>query len=166
MATETLTIARTSVNPLQELSDSFTVTDSSGALRYTVHYHLRLGTQEWQIHDANDAVIATLQRHVHVPPKFTIERPGAATVTIRKGDLMPIHQTWHIEGVEGGDVTVSGSFNDHEFVFTGADGSQVAEVSRRWMTMHEGLGIQLAGLDALVGSCAAIAIDSAENEGH
>ena len=166
MAGETLSIARTSAVGLGAIADSFTVTDGTGTPCFTFRYHMHIASQEWTVSDSAGAEIGTMSRHAHMHPTFNLERPGRDPVTIRKADFMPTHQTWQIDGAEGGDVTISGSFNDHEFTFTNAAGQQVAEASRRWVSVHDGYGVQLNGLDGLIAACAAIAIDVAEHEDH
>jgi uncharacterized protein YxjI len=72
-----------------------------------------------------------MQRHLHLHPTFTLDLPGP------------------------GQVTVSGSVTDHEFVMSDSSGQTVAEASRRWLTLHEGYAIRLQGLDPVIAVCAA-----------
>jgi len=164
-AGNTFIVTRTSALGLQGVSEGFVVKDESGATQFELKYKMHLDWQEWQVLDASGSVVAQMERHAHVHPTFTIDRAGQGQVTVRKADFMPLKQTWKVEGLAGGDVTVGGSFTDHEFTFTDAAGSAVAEASRRWATMHEGYGVTVQGLDPVIAICAAVAMDVAENEG-
>lgn len=160
----TFVITRTSALGLEGLAETFVAQDESGATQFDLKYKMHLGSQEWHVCDASGNEVADMQRHVHLLPTYSIDRPGHPQVTVRKRNPMPVGQAWSIEGLEAGEVTVSGSFTDHEFTFTDPSGQVVAQASRRWATVHEALALRISGLDALIAVCAAVAIDASENE--
>jgi uncharacterized protein YxjI len=149
---------------LQGVTESFVVKDESGSVMFELKYKMHAGWQEWHVLDASGAEVANMQRHMHIHPTFTIDRPGHQQVTVAKADFMPVNQTWSVTGLESGDVTVSGSVTNHEFVLADASGKTVAEASRRWATLHEGYAMQLQGLDPVIAVCTAVGMDVIENE--
>ena len=157
-------VKRTSAIGLKGMSESFHVTDESGSPVLEFKYSMHMGSQEWHVLDTSGAEVANMQRHAHVHPQFDITRPGRPDVTVRKANFMPVSETWRVEGLEGGDVDVSGSITDHEFTFTNQTGAVVAQSSRQWVSVHETYGVRVSGMDAVVALCAAVGMDVIENQ--
>ena len=147
--------------------DSYTVTADDGSTVFDVKFHMHLSKLTWTFVDRAGAEVATLVRPpMHAHPTFEVDRPGHGPVTVRKANFMPVHETWKVEGTELGDLDVSGSLADHEFVVTDASGATVAEASRKWATLRETYAVRCSGMPAELAAATALAIDVVEHQQH
>ena len=146
------------------VAEGFNVADEHGTDVLLLHYRLHGTTMTWSIVTPDDTERGRMEHPMmSMHPHFTIDRPGQATVTVRKANFALMHETWRIEGLECGDLDVHGDVANHEFTFTDAQGITQASASRAYLTLHEGYSVRTAGLDPLIAICAAIGLDVTEN---
>lgn len=146
--------------------DGYLVFDDTHTQVYRFKNHLSFPAQRWTMVDATGADVATLVRPpMHIHPTFTVSRVGHPEVVIRKAGLAPVHETWRIEGSEGGDINIAGDLLNHEFTFE-KDGQTVGTVTRRWVSIADSYAVQATDLDPVLAVAAAVGIDSVEHEGQ
>ena len=145
--------------------NSFTVDAPDGTNRFSVKLHLGLGKEPWTFSAPDGTEAAVMVRPpMHAHPTFTLDRPGRATVTIRKANFAPMRESWRIEGTEIGDLDVSGDLADHEFAIADATGTVVGRASRAWASIRETYVVRCSGIDPVTAAAAAIAFDVIEHQ--
>ena len=100
------------------------------------------------------------ERGARLRDTMTIDRPGRPPATITKAEVEPLRERYVITADDVGRIEVQGDVVDHEYTFETA-GQAVAEVSKRWMTVRDTFGVQVApGADAVLVLAATAAIDA------
>lgn len=146
--------------------DGYLVFDNTGTQVYRFKNHLSFPAQRWTMVDAAGQDVATLVRPpMHIHPTFTVSRAGHPDVVIRKAGFAPVHESWRIEGDQGGDIDIAGDLLDHEFTFE-KNGQTVGTVTRRWVSIADSYALQAMGIDPVLAVSAAVGIDSVEHEGE
>jgi uncharacterized protein YxjI len=101
------------------------------------------------------------ERKLRVKDSMEIEGPGGDRLAMVKQALItPLRARFDVK-VEGGtDLQVQGNVVDHEYEIE-ADGTKVAEISKRWFRIRDTYGIEIApGQDAIVVLAVAVAVDA------
>ena len=80
---------------------------------------------------------------LHIRDTMKIERDGDTAATIKKALITPLRDRFSIELADGPELKAKGNFLDHEYRIE-RDGDTVAEVSKRWFTVRETYGIEIA----------------------
>jgi uncharacterized protein YxjI len=95
------------------------------------------------IKDMKGETEATIQQHiVSLVPAYEISRRGAPSATISKRFFSPIFDRLKVDLPGWDDIEVRGDLFEHEYTFT-RQGRQVAQVSRRWISLTDSYGIDI-----------------------
>lgn len=87
---------------------------------------------------------ATIQQHiVSLTTSFEIKVKGGPSATISKKLLSPFVDRLKIDLPGWDDIEVVGDIFDHEYTFR-RGGREVAQVSRRWISLVDAYGIDIA----------------------
>jgi uncharacterized protein YxjI len=86
---------------------------------------------------------ATIQQHlVSLTPAFEIDRRGKPSATISKRFFSPIFDRLKVDLPGWDDIEVRGDLFEHEYTFS-RQGHQVAQVSKRWISLVDSYGIDI-----------------------
>jgi len=101
------------------------------------------------------------ERKLRVKDSMEIEGPsGDKVAMVRKAMVTPLRARFDVKVEDGPDLRVQGNIVDHEYEIE-ADGSKIAEISKRWFRVRDTYGIEIApGQDDIVVLAVAVAVDA------
>jgi uncharacterized protein YxjI len=111
---------------------------------------------------AGAAEVATVERHlVALRPTYAVTIGGEKAADVRKHFFTPFRDKFTIDIPGPGDLEVTGHLLDHEFTIE-RDGDRVAVVSKRWFSLRDTYGVQVAeGEDDLLVLASVLAVELA-----
>lgn len=106
------------------------------------------------------------ERKLRVKDSMEIEGPGGNRLAmVQKAMITPLRERFGVKVEDGPDLRVEGNIVDHEYEIE-ADGTKVAEISKRWFRLRDTYGIEIApGQDEIVVLAIAVAVDAMAGRG-
>src|SRR3954454_15554392 len=116
------------------------------------------------VRDLTGAEVARVQRQlISLRATYHITRQGQELAEVRKKLISPFVDRYTIDIPGPADLKVTGSLFEHEYTIE-RDNQVVATVSKRWISVTETYGVEIAqGEDDLVILASVLAIDLAED---
>ena len=101
------------------------------------------------------------ERKLRLKDSMEIEGPsGDKVAMVKKAMVTPLRARFDVKVEDGPDLRVQGNIVDHEYEIE-ADGSKIAEISKRWFRVRDTYGIEIApGQDDIVVLAVAVAVDA------
>lgn len=117
------------------------------------------------IQDMEGNVVATIRKRLLALRRtYDIEASGRV-ITVYKHMLTFFRCAYTVDVPGPDDLQAQGSFLEYEYTFTNAAGDQVAEVSKRWLTIRDTYTIDVAdGVDPVMIIASAVVIDQCCHE--
>ena len=145
-----------------DIGDDFDITDDDGRLVYHVDGKAFSLRNRLVIEDPDGHEVASVERHlVSLRPAYAVTIGGEKAADVRRHFFTPFGERFTIDIPGPGDLEVRGHLLDHEFTVE-RDGEQVATVSKRWFTLRDTYGIDVAdGEDHLLVLASVLAVDLA-----
>ena len=145
---------------LISLGDDFTIEDANGNPAFEVDGKVLTLRDTFELKDRQGKVVATIRgRLVSVRTKMDVLRDGDVVATVTKALFAPLRQNFKVDIDGGKDLDVDGSILDHEYTLR-RGGDTVAQVSKRWFTIRDTYGIDVAaGEDDALILAIAVALD-------
>jgi uncharacterized protein YxjI len=130
---------------LLSVGDDSWIEDESGRRAFKVNGKALRVRSTLVIEDPQGNALATIQdRPVHVRDVMEIEGPdGASLAKVTKAMISPLRDRFTIDLAGGGELSAHGNVLDHEFEIE-ADGTKVAEVSKKWFRVRDTYGVEVA----------------------
>jgi uncharacterized protein YxjI len=101
------------------------------------------------------------QKLLKLSPTYEIYRSGELVAVVKKELFALIHHRFTVDVPGPDDLEARGDFLDHEYVFTRGD-REVATVSKRWFSLADTYGIEVAeGEDDVLILASAVVVDQA-----
>jgi uncharacterized protein YxjI len=99
------------------------------------------------------------QKLLSFGPKYEIYRDGKLAATVKKEHFTLFHCTFAIDVPGPDDLEATGDFSDHDYRFV-RGGREVAQVSKRWFSLRDSYGVDIAdGEDEVLILASAVVID-------
>ncbi len=130
---------------LLSIGDDSWIEDESGRRAFKVNGKALRVRKTLVIEDPQGNELARIQdRPVHVRDVMEIEGPdGSSLAKVKKAMITPLRDRFTIDLAGGGELSAHGNIVDHEFEIE-ADGTKVAEVSKKWFRVRETYGVEVA----------------------
>jgi uncharacterized protein YxjI len=130
---------------LLSIGDDSWIEDESGRRAFKVNGKALRVRQTLVIEDPQGQELAKIQdRPVHVRDVMEIEGPdGSSLATVKKAMVTPLRDRFSIDVAGGTELSAHGNIVDHEFEIE-ADGTKVAEVSKKWFRVRDTYGVEVA----------------------
>ena len=101
------------------------------------------------------------QKLLKLSPTYEIHRAGKLAATVKQELFAFFHHRFTVDVPGPDDLEAKGDFLDHEYVFRRGD-RDVATVSKRWFTLADTYGIDIAeGEDDVLFLASAVVVDQA-----
>lgn len=145
---------------LISIGEDFDIEDESGNPVFHVDGKVLRIRETFVIQDRSGNEVATIrEKKIALHDSMKILRDGETIATIRKAWLTPFRDKFGIDLEDGKDMVAQGSILDHEYEIR-QGGETVARVSKRWFTIRDTYGIDIApGQDDGLILAVAVAID-------
>src|SRR5689334_16705854 len=149
---------------LFRLGEDSDITDEQGRPVYQVDGKVFTLHNTVIIRDLQGAEVARVERQlIALRPTYRISRPGQEAAAVRKQLFSPFVARFTIDIPGPHDLHVTGSLFEHEYTIA-RDGRQVATVSKRWISLTETYGVDIAaGEDDVLILATVLALDLAED---
>lgn len=130
---------------LISIGDDFWIETDSGQRAYKVDGKALRLRKTLLFEDAGGHELFKVQeKMLRVRDTMEIEDPDGHTVaTVKKAMITPLRDRWTVKVANGPDLHVTGNIVDHEYSIE-ADGTKVAEVSKRWFRVADTYGVEVA----------------------
>ena len=147
---------------LFSVGDDFDVLDEQGNKLYKVDGKAFSLRDKVVIEDPHGEELATVHRHlIALRPTYEVRIGGETAAEVRKKLFTPFRDKFTIDVPGDDDLEMKGDLLNHEYEIE-LDGHQVAEVSKRWLTIRDTYAVRVdEGTDELLIVCAVIALDLA-----
>lgn len=144
------------------IGDDFDITDDDGRVVYHVDGKVFSLRNRLVIEDPSGREVAAVERHlVSLRPTYAVTIGGKKAADVRKHFFTPFRDKFTIDVPGPDDLELSGDLLDHEFTVE-RDGRQVAKVSKRWFSLRDTYGVDVAeGQDDLLVLASVLAVDLA-----
>ena len=149
---------------LIRLGEDSDITDEQGRPVYQVDGKVVTLHSTLIVRDLEGAEVAKVERQlIALRPTYNISRPGTEKAAVRKKLFSPFVDRYTLDIPGPHDLNVTGSLLEHEYTIT-RDGQVVATVSKRWISLTETYGVDIAaGEDDLLILASVLALDLAED---
>jgi uncharacterized protein YxjI len=114
------------------------------------------------LEDLDGNVLCKIQeRKLRVKDSMEIAGPdGDRIAMVKQAMFTPLRARFDVKVEHGPDLEVQGNIVDHEYEIE-ADGTKIAEISKRWFRVRETYGVEIApGHDEIVVLAVAVAVDA------
>jgi uncharacterized protein YxjI len=146
------------------LGEDSDITDEQGRAVYHVDGKVLSLHHTLIVRDLAGTEVARVERQlIALRPTYRIVRPGAEPAAVRKQLFSPFVDRFTIDIPGPHDLRVTGSLFEHEYTLA-RDARVVATVSKRWISLTETYGVDIApGEDDLLILASVLALDLAED---
>jgi uncharacterized protein YxjI len=142
--------------------DDYTIKDEGGRDLYFVDGKaFSLGGQ-LSFKDMDGRELAFIkQKLFKLSPTYEIHRGGQLAAVVKRELFALFHHRFAVDVPGPDDLEVTGNFFDYEYVFRRGD-REVATVSKRWFSLRDTYGIEIAdGEDDVLILASAVVVDQA-----
>jgi uncharacterized protein YxjI len=149
---------------LIRLGEDSDITDEQGRPVYHVDGKVLTLHNTLIVRDLEGREVAKVERQlIALRPTYHISRPGAEEAAVRKRLFSPFVDRFTIDVPGPHDLHVTGSLFEHEYTIK-RDNRVVATVSKRWISLTETYGVDIAaGEDDLLILASVLALDLAQD---
>ena len=146
------------------LGEDSDITDESGQPVLQVDGKVLTLRDTLVLRDPGGQEVARVRRRlIALRPAYEIEVGGREVAEVRKHFFTPFRDRFTIDLPGTDDLEMDGNLFDHEFIIQ-RGGQTVATVSKRWFTLRDTYGIDIApGEDDLLILASVLALDLAED---
>jgi len=146
------------------LGDDSEITDDAGRTVLTVDGKALSLRDRLVLRDPDGREVAQVTRKlVALRPTYQVSIGGEEAAQVRKALFTPFRDRFTIDIPGPDDLEMNGDLFDHEFEVT-RGGATVATVSKRWLSMRDTYGVEVApGEDDVLVLAAVLALDLAED---
>jgi uncharacterized protein YxjI len=147
---------------LLSIGDDSWIENAAGERVFKVNGKALRVRQTLILEDLDGNVLCKIQeRKLRVKDSMEIEGPGGDRLAmVKQAMITPLRARFDVKVEDGPDLRVQGNIVDHEYEIE-ADGTKVAEISKRWFRVRDTYGIEIApGQDDVVVLAVAVAVDS------
>lgn len=145
-----------------DIGDDFDISDESG--RPVLHVDGKVFSlrNRLVLKDPSGREVASVHRRlVSLRPTYEITIGGEQAAEVRKSLFTPFREKFTIDVPGPDDLTMKGNLFDHEFTVE-RGGRQVAQISKRWFSLRDTYGVQIAeGEEHLLILASVLAMDLA-----
>ena len=129
---------------LVSVGDDYWIEDDAGRRAYKVDGKALRVRKTLDFEDAHGNKLLKIQeRMARVRDTMEIEdADGRNVATVKKALFTPLRERMSVDVADGPDLEVQGNIVDHEYTIE-ADGSKVAEVSKRWFRVADTYGVEI-----------------------
>jgi uncharacterized protein YxjI len=129
---------------LVSIGDDYWIEDDDGRRAYKVDGKALRVRETLNFDDASGNTLLRIQeRMLRIRDTMEIEDPGGRTVArVKQAMITPLRDRMTVEVEDGPDLKVQGNLLDHEYSLE-ADGTTVAEVSKRWFHVADTYGVEI-----------------------
>jgi uncharacterized protein YxjI len=147
------------------LGEDSTITDEAGQPVYEVDGKVLTLHHTLLIRDTTGREVAKVQKQlIALRPTYEITIGGQEQAEVRKKLFSPFVDRFTIDIPGPDDFEMKGSLLDHDFTIS-RDGQVVATVSKRWISLTDTYGVEIAqGQNDLLILASVLALDLAEDE--
>lgn len=145
---------------LFSIGDDFWIEDQDGQRVFRVDGKVLRVRQTFVLEDAGGQELVTIRKKlVALRDTMDVERDGQVAARVRRALFSPFRQRFDVELAEGGELVVQGDITDHEYEVR-RDGGTVAEISKRWFSLHDTYAVDVApGEDVALVLALTVAVD-------
>lgn len=142
------------------LGDDFSIRDASGREAYYVDGRAFSIGDKLSFRDAHGQEVAFIrQKLLSWGPTYEISRDGRHVATVKKKLFTLLRCRFYVDVPGPEDLEAQGDFLHHEYEFRQGDHA-VARVSKRWISLTDSYGIDIApGADEVLVLACAVVID-------
>jgi uncharacterized protein YxjI len=146
------------------LGEDSDITDDQGRPVYDVDGKILSLHNTLIVRDMAGNEVAKVERElIAFRPTYHVSRPGAAEATVRKHLFSPFVDRFTIDIPGPDDLAMTGSLLEHEYTIM-RGGQVVATVSKRWISLTDTYGVEIApGEDDVLLLASVLALDLAED---
>lgn len=129
---------------LLSIGEDFTIEDESGRAAFKVDGKVMRIRETFEITDMEGREVVTIrEKKIAIRDSMKLLRGGETVATVKKALISPLRDKFIVD-VEGGEEMVArGDLLDHEYEIE-QGGSTVARVSKKWFTVRDTYGIDIA----------------------
>ena len=130
---------------LFSIGDDSWIEDESGRRAFKVDGKALRLRKTLVLEDAHGNEVAKIrERLVAIRDVMEIEGPdGSSIAKVKKAMITPLRERFSIDLATGAELSAHGNIVDHEFEIE-ADGTKIAEVSKKWFRVRESYGVEVA----------------------
>jgi uncharacterized protein YxjI len=145
---------------LISIGEDYVIEDERGQPVYKVDGKVLRIRETFVLEDMSGREVATVrEKKLAIRDSMKILRGGKTVATVKKALISPFSDRFTVEVEGGGDLKVKGDLLDHDYEIT-RDGTRVAQVSKKWFTLRDTYGIDIAeGEDDALILAVAVALD-------
>ena len=147
---------------LLSIGDDSWIDDEAGEHAFKVNGKAMRVRQTLVFEDLDGNALCKIQeRKLRVKDSMEIEGPdGDRVAMVKQAMFTPLRARFDVKVEDGPDLRVQGNIVDHEYEIE-ADGTKIAEISKRWFRVRDSYGIEIApGQEDIVVLAVAVAVDS------
>jgi len=151
---------------LLSIGDDFWIEDQDGKKVFKVDGKTLRIRKTLVFEDAHGNKLCQIkERLLSIKDSMVIEDPhGRDIAVIKKALIAPLRDRWTVNIRNGPDLAVVGNILDREYKIK-QKGKNVAEVSRKWFTITDTYGVEIAeGQEDIIILSVAVAIDMMTHE--
>jgi uncharacterized protein YxjI len=128
-----------------DIGDDFDITDEEGRKVFHVDGKVLSLRNRLVLEDLSGREVASVHRHlVALRPTYEVTIGGEKAAEVRKALFTPFREKFTIDVPGPDDLEMKGNLFDHEFTVE-RDGREVASVSKRWFSIRDTYGVDIAG---------------------
>jgi uncharacterized protein YxjI len=145
---------------LLSIGEDFTIQDERGNAAFEVDGKVLTLRETFELKDRSGRIVATIRgRILSLRDTMDILRDDEVAATIVKALFAPFRDRFRVDVAGGSSLSIDGSLLDHEYTLR-RDDVVVATVSKRWFTITDTYGIEVApGEDDALILAIAVALD-------
>lgn len=147
------------------IGEDFTIEDQSGQPAFEVDGKFMTLRETFELKDRQGNVVLTIRgKLMSLRAKMDILRGDEVVATITKALFAPFRDKYQVQLAGGAEVRVDGDLFDHEYTLR-RDDTVLAQVSKRWFTLTDTYGIDIAtGQDDALFLAIAVALDEMSHD--
>jgi uncharacterized protein YxjI len=140
--------------------DDYTIKDESGRDAYYVDGKVFTLREKLLFQDMAGRELAVIQKKIlAIGPTYEIYRDGRVAAVVKKHLFTLFRAKFSVDVPGPDDLEAAGNFLDHEYTFS-RGAREVATVSKRWFSIRDTYGIEIApGEDDVLVLASAVVID-------
>jgi uncharacterized protein YxjI len=126
------------------IGEDFEIEDAQGRPAFRVDGKVMRIRETFEITDLQGREVVTVrEKKIAIRDSMAILRGGQTLATVRKALISPFRDRFSVDVQGGEDLRLKGDILDHDYEIR-RGGRTVAEVSRKWFTLTDTYGIDVA----------------------